>query len=30
LKQQNPKLKNNVLQHTLTTKTKYSKGLTTK
>ncbi|RHK91452.1 hypothetical protein DW041_15030 [Phocaeicola plebeius] len=28
LKQQNPKLKNNVLQHTLTTKTKYSMWLT--
>jgi len=27
-KQQNPKLKNNVLQHTLTTKTKYSMWLT--
>ena len=30
LKQQKPKLKNNILQHTLTTKTKYSKGLTTR
>ena len=30
LKQQNLKLKNNVLQHTLTTRAKYSKGLTTK
>ena len=28
LKQQNPRLKNNVLQHTLTTKTKYSMWLT--
>ena len=28
LKQQKPKLKNNILQHTLTTKTKYSMWLT--
>ena len=28
LKQQNLKLKNNVLQHTLTTRAKYSKQLT--